>query len=85
MLLKWSSHYWSIITEMVSGRKQLSGKKKNGSFGGEGDVSDSLLAEAQMSLANAALYRHDTSKALKLYSKVKTPQAAWNQSQVCTS
>lgn len=35
-----------------------------------------------MSLANAALYQHDTGRALRLYSRVKTPQAAWNQSQV---
>ena len=64
----------------------MSGKRKNVSlnFDVESEVSDSLLAEAQMSLANAALYKHDTSKALKLYSQVKTPQAAWNQSQVFT-
>ena len=44
--------------------------------------SDSLLMEAQMSLANIAIYEHDSSRALELYSHVKTPQAAWNQSQV---
>lgn len=43
---------------------------------------DALLIEAQMSLATAALFKCDTNKALRLYSLVNTPQAAWNQSQV---
>ena len=35
-----------------------------------------------MALANIALYKKDTTRALRLYSRVKTPHAAWNQSQV---
>ena len=35
-----------------------------------------------MALANMALYKKDTTRALRLYSRVKTPHAAWNQSQV---
>lgn len=42
----------------------------------------SLLEESQMALANIALYKKDTTRALRLYSRVKTPHAAWNQSQV---
>ena len=64
------------------GERHLLGKQKILPLDPEYDGSDSLLVEAQMSLANAALYRHDTSRALRLYSQVKTPQAAWNQSQV---
>ena len=41
-----------------------------------------LLEEATMSLAGAAMYRQDTTKALLLYDKVKTPHAAFNQSKV---
>ena len=41
-----------------------------------------LIEEAQMALANIALYKKDTVRALRLYSRVKTPHAAWNQSQV---
>lgn len=43
-----------------------------------------LLNEARMALADAAVFRSDTSQALGLYSRVKTAQAAWNQAQVCT-
>lgn len=42
-----------------------------------------LVDEAQMALATIALYKKDTVRALRLYSRVKTPHAAWNQSQVC--
>lgn len=42
----------------------------------------SLLNEARMALAAAAAYRGDTSRALSLYSRVKTAHAAWNQVQV---
>ena len=45
-------------------------------------VNSDLLIEARMALANAALYRQDTAKALSLYSRVKTAHSAWNQSQV---
>ena len=45
------------------------------------DTAD-LLEEATMSLAGAAMYRQDTTKALLLYDKVKTPHAAFNQSKV---
>ncbi|KAL5475373.1 hypothetical protein EMCRGX_G025181 [Ephydatia muelleri] len=41
-----------------------------------------LLEEATMSLAGAAMYRQDTTKALLLYDKVKTPHAAFNQSKI---
>ena len=70
VLMKWSTHYWNIIFDVL-GESRL-----------QSDFSNSLLIEAQMSLANAALFKCDTSKALRLYSQVKTPQAAWNQSQV---
>ena len=43
-----------------------------------------LVEESQMALANIALYKKDTTRALRLYSRVKTPHAAWNQSQVKT-
>lgn len=68
--MRWSSHYWSIISDMLNDN-QL-----------HFDLSDSLLVEARMSLATAALFNCDTSRALRLYSLVNTPQAAWNQSQV---
>ena len=71
--MRWSSHYWSIISDMLS-ENQL-----------QFDSSDSLLIEAQMSLATAALFNCDTGRALRLYSLVNTPQAAWNQSQVDVS
>ena len=77
--MKWSSHYWGIIYDVLSGTPKL---EKQFPLDLESQISESLLAEAQMNLANAALYKHDTSKALRLYSQVKTPQAAWNQSQV---
>ena len=67
MLMRWSSHYWSMISDTLS-ENQLQ--------------FDALLIEAQMSLATAALFKCDTSEALRLYSLVNTPQAAWNQSQV---
>ena len=67
VLMKWSSHYWKIISDVLSESQSLCG---------------SLLMEAQMNLANIALVKCDTSRALRLYSQVKTPQAAWNQSQV---
>lgn len=79
VLLKWSSHYWSIIYDLLSGTLVL-GKQLPLDL--ESRTPESLLVEAQMNLANAALYKHDTNKALRLYSQVKTPQAAWNQSQV---
>ena len=41
-----------------------------------------LFEEAIMSLAGAAMWRQDTTKALLLYDKVKTPHAAFNQSKV---
>ena len=64
---------------MLSGRRIL-GKQLPLDL--ESQTQESLLVEVQMNLANAALYKHDTSKALRLFSQVKTPQAAWNQSQV---
>lgn len=57
----------------------MSRKQEDNSLDSE---SESILMEAKMTLANTAIYRHDTTKALKLYSQVQTPQAAWNQSQV---
>ncbi len=36
-----------------------------------------------MTIANEALYRQDMSRALRLYSRVKTAPSAWNQSEVC--
>ena len=77
--MKRSSHYWSIIYDVLSETPAL-GKQLPVDL--ESQTPESLLIEAQMNLANAALYKHDTSKALRLYSQVKTPQAAWNQSQV---
>ena len=71
VLTKWSSHYWSIISKMLS--------EACVPF----DSSHSLLEEARMSLATTALSECDTDRALKLFSRVNTPQAAWNQSQVC--
>ena len=79
VLLKWSSHYWSIIYNVLSGTPAL---RKQLPLDLESQTPGSLLVETQMNLANAALHKHDTSKALRLYSQVKTPQAAWNQSQV---
>ena len=43
-----------------------------------------LLEEARMSLGLAALREQDPLRALSIYSKVKTPNSALNQSQVCT-
>jgi hypothetical protein len=66
--MRWSSYYWNIICDSLS-ENQLH--------------FDTLLMEARMSLATAALFNSDTTKALILYSLVNTPQSAWNQSQVC--
>ena len=44
---------------------------------------DSVLAEAQFALGSAALYCNDATLALGHFSKVDSPQAAWNQVQVC--
>ena len=41
-----------------------------------------LLSQARMALGDAAAYRGDISRAVSLYSRVKTAQAAWNQAQV---
>lgn len=43
----------------------------------------SVLAEAQFALGMEALYNSDTTLALEHFSQVNTPQAAWNQVQVC--
>ena len=43
---------------------------------------DGILDEAQFTLGKAALYNNDPSVALQHFSKVNTPQAAWNQAQV---
>lgn len=45
---------------------------------------DSVLAEAQFALGSAALYCNDATLALGHFSKVESPQAAWNQVQVRT-
>ncbi len=65
--MRWSSYYWNIVCDTLS-ENQLQ--------------FDTLLMEARMSLATAALFNGDTTKALILYSLVNTPQSAWNQSQV---
>ena len=49
----------------------------------EGDQEKvSLLSQARMALGDAAAYRGDITRAVSLYSRVKTAQAAWNQAQV---
>ena len=69
MLLKRSCHYWAIVEDILSPSSNSS--------------QSALLAEARMTIANEALYRQDMSKALRLYSRVKTAPSAWNQSEVC--
>ena len=85
MLLKWSSHYWTIICNIPVEvyQQKWSSSVAHGSADTSSDESLSILSEARMTLANAALYENNLSTALQLYSMVKTPQAAWNQSQVC--
>lgn len=87
-MFEWSSHYWRIVHDVVNSKIKYDGQRKSLYFSRTPLSStldcDSLLAEAQLALANAALYKHDTSQALKYFSQVNTPQAAWNQSQVCT-
>ena len=64
-------------------QKSKGGKASPTPTTSEGDPDKiSLLNEARLALANAAMYRSDTSLALSLYSRVKTAQAAWNQAQV---
>ena len=64
-------------------QKSKGGKASPTPTTSEGDPDKiSLLNEARLALANAAMYRSDTGLALSLYSRVKTAQAAWNQAQV---
>ena len=44
---------------------------------------DSVLTEARFALGKSALYANKTASALELFSQVNTPQALWNQVQVC--
>ena len=69
MLLKRSCHYWAIVEHILSPSSDSSQSE--------------LLSEARMTIANEALYRQDMSRALRLYSRVKTAPSAWNQSEVC--
>lgn len=84
-----SGHYWeimiAILTEKEKGSKYRRPRKEEGgstsvTSGDPGGLS--LLNEAHMALADAAAYKKDLTRALGLYSKVKTSLAAWNQAQV---
>ena len=82
-MLQWSCHYWTVISEAISDhqrRKRKKDHRKSSSFSVD---KESILAEAQLTLANAALSNNDAIQALRHFSQVNTPQAAWNQSQVC--
>lgn len=92
-LLSRSSHYWETIisageeTSKAEHRTYRKRRNVTSSFATSGATTEdvdiaSLLEESQMALANIALYKKDTTRALRLYSRVKTPHAAWNQSQV---
>ena len=89
-LLKRSCHYWNIIVDIITDKdsyrdipKYHTPDAKTPKYEGDPDKIP-LLNEARMALANAALYKSDIGGALSLYSRVKTPHAAWNQSQVGT-
>ena len=85
IMIKWSCHYWEIISSITSEVASSSKSPTTASilFSLPKDVDLSTVHdEAQMALANAALIKQDLSRALKLYSMVKTPHAAWNQSQI---
>ena len=95
--LRRSEHYWEILVDILAERDKYRDTPKycspktsqsKGSLEkvlltpkSQGDRT-SLLNEARISLANMALSRADTSRALSLYSRVKTAHAAWNQAQV---
>ena len=92
-LLRRSSHYWETIisageeTSKAEHRKYRKQRNVTSSFATSGPTIEDvdiagLVEESQMALANIALYKKDTTRALRLYSRVKTPHAAWNQSQV---
>lgn len=68
--------------EKSSDKIFLTPQATNGPSSEEDTDKVSLLNEARMALANAAAYKRDISRALGLYSRVKTAQAAWNQAQV---
>ena len=89
-----SGHYWTVVSDLI----QPDRMKKKRVYNGKKPMllstdvktdeitesdQDSLLAEAQMTLANVALYNNNATQALQHLSQIKTPQAAWNQSQVC--
>lgn len=86
ILLKRSSHYWTIIVKVLTSANPTTSQAQVGSspitFASKDGETLPLLTEARMALANEALFKQDTAKALRLYSRVKTPHAAWNQSQV---
>lgn len=95
VLLRWSCHYWNTVvgvlkdTESRPPKSTPRGRKRGGarllthwSPSEDSGSFSSLLEEARMALASAAACRQDLNAALDLYSKVKTPHAAWNQSQV---
>ncbi len=94
-MLKWSSNYWKIIVSAVHGEsedklslRQGATKKpkplllSDSETAERGIDSQALLGEARMALAAIALQKQDTGRALSLYSRIKTPHAAWNESQV---
>lgn len=77
-LLHWSSHYWSVVADVVQDKFKFASQLLPSTM----DL-NSLLAEAQFALGKEALYNSDTTLALEHFSQVNTPQAAWNQVQVC--
>ncbi len=97
-MLKLSGHYWTVVSDLVHSHPNQIIRMKKGKVNGgnkpmllstdvkKGEKTelerDALLAEAQLALANVALYNDDVTQALQHLSRTKTPQAAWNQSQV---
>lgn len=67
----------------MGARKRWS--KLNTASSSKTEDTDTILAEAQFALGKAAVYNNDPTVALKHFSQVSTPQAAWNQVQVCTA
>ena len=63
-------------------KSSLLGKRMTVRHDARKEDESALRVEAQMALASAAACQEDLAVALRLYSKVETPQAAWNQSQV---
>lgn len=80
-LLHWSSHYWSVVADVVLDKSKFASKRLQ-LLPSTMDL-NSLLAEAQFALGKEAIYNSDTTLALEHFSQVNTPQAAWNQVQVC--